>query len=314
MDKKKIIIILLIIIILVSCVILISSQNNTIGADDYKNNTTKNNISNDTIENNSVSKQAIVGEKTVSSNNNPENKENHIPRSWYCGCGPVVIDANALIESENAIKNVSNNVVFENSSSTNIKNETRRSPFHEEGHSCVTHDLILLPPDFEVNFTEVWKIFTSMDYWSRITSDEIKNIVENAVTLRNKDDGNFFKKTEVEFGDPYEYGKNAWLVPAFNKNNGNFIAAINVGANPNSPNKDSGFSIGYYTDSYSKYLEVISDKSNSSQQTADVIAVSNATAPLENAVLDNSSNPTNVEPIHDLDEHIPNNTSKSCCG
>ena len=122
MDKKKMIIVALIVVVLAVCAILIANQNNTDGSD-LTNNTTKNNISNDTIENNSVSKQAIVGEKTVSSNNNPENKENHIPRSWYCGCGPVVIDANALIESENAIKNVSNNVVFENSSSTNIKNE-----------------------------------------------------------------------------------------------------------------------------------------------------------------------------------------------
>ena len=103
MDKKKMIIVALIVVVLAVCAILIANQNNTDGSD-LTNNTTKNNISNDTIENNSVSKQAIVGEKTVSSNNNPENKENHIPRSWYCGCGPVVIDANALIESENAIK------------------------------------------------------------------------------------------------------------------------------------------------------------------------------------------------------------------
>ncbi len=100
MDKKKMIIVALIVVVLAVCAILIANQNNTDGSD-LTNNTTKNNISNDTIENNSVSKQAIVGEKAVSSNNT---EENHIHRWGYCGCTPTVIDANALIESENAIK------------------------------------------------------------------------------------------------------------------------------------------------------------------------------------------------------------------
>ncbi len=92
-----------------------------------------------------------------------------------------------------------------------------------------------------------------------VTAEDIKKLVEDGVIWINPITGGDEKN--VQIGEPYKRDEGYWLVPAFNKNTGEFLGAVWVGADIHK-NRDGSFSHGFINgiDSYSVYKDIISGK------------------------------------------------------